>query len=303
MISTFAINGKPSQTPSHRIRPRQESIAMSASTFKNSVRITHIGTATAILEIDGIRFLTDPFFSPAGSSWPDVSGKHSLSVHDDPALQMDQLPHIDAVLLSHENHPDNLDELGRRLLDGRNVVTTKDGAKNLAPRPSVLGFGDWEEKDVRVAGTTFHITATPCKHWPGHECVGFILSTESFGTAPDGRPNAVYFTGDTVYIPELAKMAAKYHIAVAIMNCGKATFQDYNEQGEVHPGGVLQITMDGLQAAHILRDIKADVLVPMHYESWDHFTQHEEGLRGEFKQEGILEKVRWLEPGKAVEIN
>ena len=104
-----------------------------------------------------------------------------------------------------------------QLLDGRHVATTSDGAKNLAPRPSVLGFSDWEEKDVDIAGTTFHITATPCKHWPGRECVSFVLHTASFGKAPDGRPNAVYFSGDTVYVNELANISEKYHITVALM--------------------------------------------------------------------------------------
>ncbi|RYP52964.1 hypothetical protein DL768_001958 [Monosporascus sp. mg162] len=276
---------------------------MSASTFKAKVSITHIGTATAILDIDGVTFLTDPFFSPAGSEWP--SGSYdTLKVHDDPALKMNQLPHIDAVLLSHENHPDNLDELGRQLLDARHVVTTNDGAKNLAPRPCVIGFTDWEEKDVRIAGKTFHITATPCKHWPGHECVGFIIHAEDFGVAPNGRPYAIYFTGDTVYVEELAKMANKYHIAVALMNLGKASFEGVNSEGQPgQPDDVLQITMDGRQAARLFRDIEADVLVPMHYESWDHFTQHEEELSKEFDEEGILEKVCWLKPGKAVEIN
>lgn len=274
---------------------------MSASTFKNKVSITHIGTATAILDIDGIIFLTDPFFSPSGTEW---NGVTTLKVHDNPALKLEELPHIDAVLLSHENHPDNLDEFGRRLLDGRHVVTTNDGAKNLAPRPSVLGFSDWQERDVRIAGKLFHITATPCKHWPGHECVGFVVHTDDFGVAADGRPNAIYFSGDTVYIEELAKIADRYHITVALMNCGKATFYEFTDEGKPgQPGDSLQITMDGRQAAHLLKDLKADVLVPMHYESWDHFKQGGNELAQEFKEEGVLEKVCWLKPGKAVEIN
>ncbi|KNG49847.1 zn-dependent hydrolases of the beta-lactamase [Stemphylium lycopersici] len=181
---------------------------------------------------------------------------------------MDQSPHTDAILLSNENHLDNLGELGRQILDGSHIVATKDGVKNLALRPSFLGFGDWRKEDVRIAGTTFHITATRCKHLPGHECVDFIFSAKGSGAAPEGQPNAVHFTEETVYIPELAKMAEN----------------------------ALQITMDGPQAARALRNIKADVLVPMHYESWYDFNQQDEGLKGEFKQEGILEKIRWLEP-------
>lgn len=48
------------------------------------------------------------------------------------------------VLLSHEDHIDNLDFEGRRLLDGRRVITTPDGAKNLAPRPGVATIKSWE---------------------------------------------------------------------------------------------------------------------------------------------------------------
>ncbi|EKG21506.1 hypothetical protein MPH_01164 [Macrophomina phaseolina MS6] len=80
---------------------------MSASTFENKVSMTHIGTATTILDIDRITFLTDPFFSPAGSGWNTAPERPPLMVHDGPALKMNELPHIDAVLLSHENHPDN----------------------------------------------------------------------------------------------------------------------------------------------------------------------------------------------------
>ncbi|KAK4660722.1 hypothetical protein QC762_0021890 [Podospora pseudocomata] len=253
------------------------------STFKTKVSVTHIGTATTILDIDGITFLTDPFFSPAGTTFEHAG--YVLKVHDDPALKLDQLPHIDAVLLSHENHADNLDPLGRQLLDGRRVFTTVDGANNLAPRPDVIGFKDWEERQVRIAGKLFTITATPCTHWPGHECVGFIVHTEDFGVAADGKPNAIYFTGDTVYVPDLARMAEKYHIVIALMNLGKATFDG------------LQITMDGKQGAQLFKDIKADLLVPMHHESWDHFTQNEPELARELREEGVLDSVRWPKPG------
>jgi L-ascorbate metabolism protein UlaG (beta-lactamase superfamily) len=122
-----------------------------SSSWKSEINITHIGTATAILNIDDINFLTDPFFSPAGTKW-DVGSEKPLEVTETPAMGLHDLPVIDAVLLSHENHPDNLDELGRQLLDGRRVFTTPDGAKNLAPRPAVHGLKPWESMEVRIAG-------------------------------------------------------------------------------------------------------------------------------------------------------
>jgi L-ascorbate metabolism protein UlaG (beta-lactamase superfamily) len=260
--------------------------------------ITHVGTATAILEINGVNMLTDPFFSPAGTSFP-ITDNFALTVSEDPALRLDQLSIIDAVLLSHEDHDDNLDPLGRQLLDGRRVFTTMDGAKNLSPRPSVHGFKPWQEMEVTIAGKQFKIIATPAKHVDGQECTGFLITSSDFGTGRDGLPNAIYFSGDTVYIPELAGMASRYHVTAAILNLGNAhVAKDLNDPD----GPKYQITMDGKSAARLFREIKADVLVPMHYEAWGHFTQFGEELRQVFKDEGIAEKVCWLAGGKAVEV-
>jgi L-ascorbate metabolism protein UlaG (beta-lactamase superfamily) len=112
-----------------------------AVNFKAPLAITYVGTATAIVHIDGVNFLTDPVFSPSGSEWD--MGVVVLKLSDTPALGLADLPHIDAVLLSHEDHPDNLDEPGRVTLDGRHVLTTVDGAKKLAPRPGVRALRPW----------------------------------------------------------------------------------------------------------------------------------------------------------------
>lgn len=256
--------------------------------------VTHIGTATAILEINGVKFLTDPFFSPAGTFWD--AGRVVLRVTEDPALRLDQLPVIDAVLLSHEDHPDNLDELGRQLLDGRCVFTTVDGGKNLEPRPSVHGMKPWEEIDSVIAGKNFKIIATPTKHVPGNECTGFIVTGENFGSHQDGLPNAIYFTGDTVYIEELNSIADRYHICAAVMNLGNAHVPETEDPN----GPLMQITMGGRDGAKLFRALKADVLVPMHYESWGHFTEHGAALRKAFEEEGISDKICWLKAGEKV---
>ncbi|KAJ5905724.1 uncharacterized protein N7473_002640 [Penicillium subrubescens] len=259
-----------------------------------NLQVTHIGTATAILDINGVNFLTDPFFSPAGTSWSDE--RITLTVSDDPALNLNQLPVIDAVLLSHEDHFDNLDDLGRQLLNGRLVFTTVDGAKNLAPRPAVYGMKPWERINITIAGKKFEVIATPTRHIPGMECTGFIVTGEDFGHGRDGLPNAIYFTGDTVYIEELKDIANMFHIKAAVMNLGDAHAPNFADIS----APPIQATMDGKSAARLFRDIKADVLIPMHYESWGHFTQFEEGLRQDFEEEGISDKICWLKPGEEV---
>lgn len=278
---------------------------------KSSVSITHISTATAIISIDGINFLTDPVFCPAGSAYvydgwakaPNLhewgfTGKPPASVLrsiDGPAIELHELPPIDAVLLSHEDHVDNLDPLGRQLLDGRRVFTTPDGEKNLKPRPGVIGLQPWQTVSANIGGKEFRITGTPCKHFPGGEVTGFILESNSFGVnAESGLPNVVYFSGDTVWIDELAEIKNKWHIVVSVLNLGNALFP--------YPNGVLQITFDGKQAAHFMRVTGADIMVPIHFESWEHFTEHQAELRDVFYKEGVAEKVQWLTPGVAKQI-
>ncbi|KAL4983714.1 hypothetical protein BDW68DRAFT_191081 [Aspergillus falconensis] len=131
-----------------------------------TLNVTHIGTATAILEINGARVV--------------------LEVTADPALRLDQLPVIDAVLLSHEDHPDNLDDLGRQLLDGRRVFTTIDGGRKLAPRPAVHGMDPREEINII--------------HVPGNERNAQVPSTDDRNSPPmqitmGGKDGARLFRG------------------------------------------------------------------------------------------------------------
>jgi L-ascorbate metabolism protein UlaG (beta-lactamase superfamily) len=88
---------------------------------------------------------------------------------------------------------------------------------------------------------------------------------------------------------ELVEISRRFHVVVALLNLGAAVAP--------LPDGPLQITMDGKQGARLFRDIKADILVPMHYESWDHFTQKGEELAKAFEEEDVQDKVRWLTPG------
>jgi len=93
------------------------------------VNITRIGGPTALLEVGGFRLLTDPTFdSPGEYRLPHVT----LRKTSGPAVSAEDLGAIDAVLLSHDQHADNLDRSGRAFLAkaGR-VLTTLAGAKRL----------------------------------------------------------------------------------------------------------------------------------------------------------------------------
>ncbi|KAI8717098.1 hypothetical protein NCS52_00784300 [Fusarium sp. LHS14.1] len=199
---------------------------------------------------------------------------------------------IDAILLSHEDHIDNLDDAGRTLLNGRPVLTTPDGAKNLAPRPAVQSLKPWETVNLTLRGIKWEITGVPCVHMPGGEVTGFILRNDKFGHSEEGLPSAIYFTGDTILLLDHFDIKQRFHIVVELMNLGDARFKI---AGREEP---LQITMGGKEAATLVRHLNADYLVPIHFESWHHFTQHGEDLKRAFEIEGIMDRVCWLKPGE-----
>ena len=261
--------------------------------FGAPLSITYVGTATAVIHLNGVNLLTDPVFSPAGVEWD--LGIVTLKTTKPAALGLADLPPIDAVLLSHEDHPDNLDEPGRQVLDGRHVLTTPDGAKKLAPRPGVRALHPWETITLSLGGRSMSVTGTPCVHLPGGEVTGFIVTAEEFGRTGD-LPNAIWFSGDTVYLPELAKMKEQFHISAALINIGKVLVKMPDAEEP------LQITVGGADAARLFREVGADVLIPMHYESWLHFSENKEALVKELEREGVMDKVIWLEPGSTTKI-
>ena len=77
----------------------------------NGVRLTHIGGPTVLIEVGGWRLLTDPTFDPPGRRYRFGWGTSSRKLAG-PAIAAGDLPPIDAVLLTHDHHGDNLDAAG-----------------------------------------------------------------------------------------------------------------------------------------------------------------------------------------------
>ncbi|HEX6615830.1 MAG TPA: MBL fold metallo-hydrolase, partial [Gemmatimonadales bacterium] len=130
----------------------------------SGLRLTYVGGPTAILELAGLRLLTDPTFDPAGSTY--TTPVYTLRKTQGPALDPDEAGPIDAVILSHDHHFDNLDRTGREFLGraGR-VLTTGAGAERLGG--GVVGLEPWETHTLSAPdGRTLRVTATPARHGP-----------------------------------------------------------------------------------------------------------------------------------------
>ncbi|HLF43159.1 MAG TPA: hypothetical protein VJA46_06485 [Acidimicrobiia bacterium] len=88
-----------------------------------NIRLTHIGGPTVLIEVDGWRILTDPTFDAPGQRYTFGWGSMSHKMTG-PAIAHDDVGPIDAVLLSHDQHGDNLNTAGRALLTKVGVVIT-----------------------------------------------------------------------------------------------------------------------------------------------------------------------------------
>ena len=128
--------------------------------MKNAINVTYLGGPTIILEIGGLRLMTDPTFDPAGETFM-INDKHAYSKTEGPATT--DIGKIDAVLLSHDQHGDNLDNAGREFLKSvPKTFTTKIGAERL--KGNAVGLSPWE---TVVLGDKITITSTPARHGPG----------------------------------------------------------------------------------------------------------------------------------------
>src|SRR5205814_3127541 len=146
-----------------------------------TLSITLIGGPTALIDIDGFRLLTDPTFDgPGAYQLPHVK----LEKLAGPALGADKIGEIDAVLLSHDQHSDNLDHAGKDFLKkARRVLTTEAGAKRLGNHAE--GLAPWATAELSKNGKSLTVTATPARHGPAGieplsgDVIGFVLSAEA----------------------------------------------------------------------------------------------------------------------------
>ena len=114
-----------------------------------------VGGPTAVLEYAGLRWLTDPSLSPPGKY------EGGLVKTAAPALDIEAIEPIDVVLLSHDQHSDNLDPGGRELLPrAGQVLTTVDGARRLGG--NAKGLELWSSVEMeRPRGPP--VTVTRCR--------------------------------------------------------------------------------------------------------------------------------------------
>jgi L-ascorbate metabolism protein UlaG (beta-lactamase superfamily) len=258
------------------------------------MRITHIGGPTALLEVGEWRILTDPTFDAPGRRYNFGWGTSSKKLAG-PALAAQALGAIDAVLLSHDHHEDNLDPAGRALLpDVGTVVTTESGAKRLGGNSQ--GLAPWQTTRLEAPGKTpIEITATPCRHGPplSRPLVGDVIG---FALRWDGQQHgAVWISGDTVLYDGVKEVAHRLDVGTAILHLGGVRFPI---------SGPFHYTMTAKDAIELTRMTRPTTAIPIHYEGWKHFREGRDAIERALQAASadIRDRFRWIPIGDPVEI-
>jgi len=194
------------------------------------------------------------------------------------------------VLLSHDQHADNLDIGGRELLARVPLVlTTPSGAERLGGNSRPLDR--WQHVDLaRPDGGTVRVTGVPARHGPEGcepvtgEVTGFVLSGEGLPT--------VYVSGDNASLDIVREIATRLGpIEIAILFAGAA-------RPGILDGAYLTLTSE--LAAQAARVLGASHVVPVHLEGWQHFTEGPASLRQAFADAGLTDRLHLLDPGGSV---
>ncbi|MEZ0363814.1 MBL fold metallo-hydrolase [Mycobacterium sp. pUA109] len=168
--------------------------------------VTWLGHATALVEIDGYRVLTDPVWSDRCSP-SDLVGPERLHP---PPLPLEALPAVDAIVISHD-HYDHLD------IDTVTALARTQRAPFFVPLGVGAHLRDWGVPEERIVELDWHergqvdeltLVCTPARHFSGRFLTRNLTLWASWAVL--GPTHRVYFAGDTGYTTSFAEIGSAH---------------------------------------------------------------------------------------------
>ena len=252
--------------------------------------LTFIGTATTVLRLGGFTLLTDPNFLHRGQRAYLGYGLTSKRLTE-PALQPDELPPLDAVLLSHL-HGDHFDRVAKRgLPKDLPVVTTPEAARKLGRWgfQRCTALRTWQEQVFERGTERLRVTAVPAVHGPGlvdrllPQVMGSVVELEQAGTVT----LRLYVTGDTLYREQLGEIRRRFpDIDVMVAHLGGTRILG------------VSLTMDGRQGADLVRLVQPRMTVPVHTDDYTVFRSPLSDFFAEVAQRDVPSEIRTVARGE-----
>ena len=253
------------------------------------IRVTWVNHATMLVQMDGVNILTDPIWSERCSPVSFAGPKRRRA----PGIRFEDLPPIDAVLVSH-NHYDHLDLPTLRRLEGSRIFTPL-GNSALMARHGVGGATDFDWWQEAPLSNRVKVTLVPAQHFCARGLSdrnqtlwgGFVIS------GPSGH---VYFAGDTGWGKHFAEIGEKFGaIRVALLPIGAYLPRWFMKPAHISPD-------EAIDAHHALR---ARTSIAMHFGTFrlgdDGETQPVDDLKKALAEKGNA-PVLVVEHGRAIDV-
>ena len=256
--------------------------------------IFFVGNATVVIRYAGFTILTDPNFLHAGDHVHLGYGLTSVRTTE-PAVEMEDLPPLDFVLLSHL-HGDHFDRVAERKLNNATpIISTRHATRYLEK----VGFTrthaleTWEPIDLRKGEASLRLTAMPGTHGPG--LFGAVLppvmgSMLDFGDEAGEVRLRMYISGDTLIHDRLREVPRRFpDVDLALLHLGGTKVL-----------GIV-VTMDAEQGVEAMRIIDPRTAVPIHYNDYEAFKSPLEDFKHAVVEAGLEDRVHYLAHGDTYE--
>lgn len=201
---------------------------------RSDMSITWIGHSTFLIQLNGINILTDPV-------WAERMGVQKRLTK--PGLQIQDLPDIDFVLISH-GHYDHLDFASIKQLKGNPVYYVPEGLKPAFKRrgyKQVIEANWWDSFDVYGGKLSF----VPAQHWTRRTLWDTNSSHWGGWVIEDTfTPYTVYFVGDTGYFRGFKEIGSRYDIDAVLMPIGAYEPEWFMKVSHINPEDAIQAFLD-----------------------------------------------------------
>lgn len=245
MLIKAMIKGNPNRNPTHalpHVKPEMNSLS--------GTKVTWFGHSSYLLQVDRLKILVDPVFSPSTSPFSFIGNKNYPGTD---FIKAEDFPAIDILLITHD-HYDHLDyQTILKLKDkvGHFLTSAGVGAHLQrwgVPEQHITELG-WNEQTT-LNGLSF--TATPARHFTGRTFKrnhtlwsSFVLQTPAY---------RIFIGGDSGYAAHFKEIGEQYGpFELAILECGQ-----YNALWN-------HIHMFPEETVKATKDLKAKVLLPVHW--------------------------------------
>jgi L-ascorbate metabolism protein UlaG (beta-lactamase superfamily) len=243
-------NNKAENSPKKTIGPFKTDTTIYQTPPASGLRITWVGHSSLLIEVNGIRILTDPVWGNRASFSSFFGPKRFFKA----PIPLDELPKLDVVIISHD-HYDHLDKSTMKHFAGMDIpFICPLGVSNYLEKWGIvknyIHEVDWGDS-VMIGNC--NITATPSRHFSGR---GIINRNETLWSSfvIKGLQHNIFFGADSGWFPGFKEIGDAF-------GPFDLTMLEIGAYGQYWPD--IHMGPDNATNAHIA--LKGNIMMPIHW--------------------------------------